>query len=382
MQEIGAFDPEELLHPVSEDAPCGTDPRSDPNPNSLYYQAKDGRAAARRIERSNDVEGDTSIPYTEWEGVADACAQILADGGKDLEVATWLIEALVRLRGFAGLHSSLLVAAGLVTRYWDDVFPLPDEDSPEPRLTPFINLNGQDGVGTLIQPLRKCAVTSPETGLQFWQYEQAVEISQISDESRRSARLSSGGMDLEVFTQAVQQTPAEFYGALSSQIEASLAALNTLSDAFADKVGHDAPPAGAIRAILNATQDAIRVFAADKLEQFAASNAASSEEMAEGEATEAGDEAEGTTQAAQPGNSISKEAPFSREDALRQLLKIAAYFRENEPHSPISYTLEEIVRRGRMPLTQLLDELIIDEDARRYFYIASGLKPPSAEHEE
>ncbi|HRJ61982.1 MAG TPA: type VI secretion system protein TssA, partial [Azospirillaceae bacterium] len=72
----------------------------------------------------------------------------------------------------------------------------------------------------------------------------------------------------------------------------------------------------------------------------------------------------------------------SREDAFRALLQIADFFRKTEPHSPISYTLEEAVRRGRMTLAELLEELITDESARKHFLVASGVRPPEPKQEE
>ncbi len=370
MQDLGAFDPEELLRPVSDDAPCGTDPRADQGADSPYYRAKDTRAAARRIERANDADGETSVPLQEWSEVAELCIEILVSRAKDLEVSTWLMEAMLRLEGFAGLQSSIATATGLVVRYWDGIYPEPDEDGVELRLTPFINLNGQDSPGTLMQPLRKTAITFGETSYQFWQYEQALEVSQITDQSRKDARIKGGALELEQFSLAVQQTPAEFYARLVAEIETSLGALNELSDAFVEKVGHDAPPAGALRAMLSTILDAVRQFAGDKLAQHAAVSALTEEEDAPEQVD--GAEADGETSGTAP----SKGPIANREDALRQLLKVAAFFREHEPHSPISYTLEEIVRRGRMPLPQLLDELIIDGNARHYFYLASGLRPP------
>ena len=47
---------------------------------------------------------------------------------------------------------------------------------------------------------------------------------------------------------------------------------------------------------------------------------------------------------------VPADAIRTREDAFRTLLKVAEFFRKTEPHSPISYTLEELVRRGRLPL--------------------------------
>jgi type VI secretion system protein ImpA len=57
---------------------------------------------------------------------------------------------------------------------------------------------------------------------------------------------------------------------------------------------------------------------------------------------------------------------------------IANFFRQTEPHSPISYTLEQTVRWGRMPLPELLSELIPDEKARDHCFRIFGIPARSA----
>jgi type VI secretion system protein ImpA len=66
----------------------------------------------------------------------------------------------------------------------------------------------------------------------------------------------------------------------------------------------------------------------------------------------------------------------SREQALRQLAAIAEWFKRNEPNSPLGYTLDEAVRRGRMAWPDLVAELIADESSRGALLISLGLKRP------
>lgn len=367
------FDPEAVLRDISDTEPCGTDPRLDASPTSPFLRMKDARASARRKERALDVDPDAPSPDEDWNEVAKAGFEILTEHAKDLEVAAWMIEALVRLDGYAGLCTGAVVAQGLVRQYWDTVFPLPDEDGNEPRLGPFMALNGVSNDGTLIQPLRKVPLTSGADPFSFWQYEQALEISHITDTAKREARLASGGIKLEDFEAAVQTTPFAFYTSTITALEQSLKAFADLSDAFAERVGVDAPPAGAIRAALEAVLDGIKVFAAGKLDQAAAQSATAA--SGQGEAQAEGTEDAGAAPA--DGAPMPSGRPRTRAQALQQLIQIAAYFRETEPHSPISYTLEEAVRRSRLSLDQLLEELIVDTDARKYFYLASGLRAPT-----
>ena len=65
----------------------------------------------------------------------------------------------------------------------------------------------------------------------------------------------------------------------------------------------------------------------------------------------------------------------TREDALRELDRIAEYFRRTEPHSPLAYTLEEAVRRGRMSLAELLMEVLPDQQTRNGMLARLGMRP-------
>jgi type VI secretion system protein ImpA len=68
---------------------------------------------------------------------------------------------------------------------------------------------------------------------------------------------------------------------------------------------------------------------------------------------------------------------MTRESALRSLETLAAFFRRTEPHSPLSYTLDEAVRRARLPWLELLDEVIADRSSRDAFLTTLGIRPPA-----
>ena len=46
------FDLAALLAPISEEAPAGSDLRTDYSPDSIYYRLRDARAEARAAERA------------------------------------------------------------------------------------------------------------------------------------------------------------------------------------------------------------------------------------------------------------------------------------------------------------------------------------------
>src|SRR5690554_3157751 len=120
---------EKLLSPISEETPQGNDVREDRSPTSDYYTIKDARNAARAAERSaifgdepdNDLMGS-------WRKVSSVAERLLSTQTKDFEVSVWYLESLVRIHGIAGLRDGLLVINGLVSSFWEGLFPLPDED--------------------------------------------------------------------------------------------------------------------------------------------------------------------------------------------------------------------------------------------------------------
>ena len=153
------IDVELLLTPVSPDAPSGSNLRDDVSPTSPYFRMKDTRNAARAAERRADTDGQGDALLPEWRAIREMAPKIIAERSKDLEVTAWLIEALVRSEGFAGLRDGFRLARRLVETYWDTLFSLEDEEGIPTKVAPLTGLNGQDADGTLIQPIRKVALT-------------------------------------------------------------------------------------------------------------------------------------------------------------------------------------------------------------------------------
>ena len=95
---------------------------------------------------------------------------------------------------------------------------------------------------------------------------------------------------------------------------------------------------------------------------------------AEDAAAEAAGAGGGDAPAAGGGGPAAGPKPMrTREDAIRQLEEIAGFFRRTEPHSPLAFTLEDAVRRARMPLPELLAEVMPDASVRRMLLTALGI---------
>ena len=360
------LDFETLLGPIPGDQPTGMDLRADASPVSPYYGVKDARSAARAAERQIVMEGEETGNAPDWRPVLQRAVKVLTDKSKDLEITAYLIEALVRLHGFVGLRDGFRLARELVERYWDTLYPMPDEDGLVTRVAPLTGLNGADAEGTLIQPIAKVALTEGQSVGPFAQsdYQKAAALGQIVDEEARQRQLAQSGVSLELFEKAVAETPATFYVNLVEDLTQCQEEFTRLTALLDEKCGADAPPSSNIRTALANCLDTVNATARDKLATAAPLEAAPGEEAA------ASGQANGAV-------GVPAGAIRNREEAFSTLLKLAEFFRRTEPHNPVSYALEQAVRWGRMSLPEFLTEMITEEEMRATFFKHVGIKPTS-----
>jgi type VI secretion system protein ImpA len=355
----------DLAAPLPGDAPAGLDLRQDFSPQSLYYRLRDARAEAREIERrvDHDPAADAGVP-AQWRTVRDLAARALSEQTKDLEIAAWLTEALVRLDGISGLAAGGTVIADLVTTLWDSgLHPQPDEDGIETQVAPVTGLNGQGNDGTLMQPLRKCVLfPGPDGGpVTYWQYMQSEELETITDAARRKQRLAAKVLPLADMAGAARQAGGVRLSALRSEVKGALAAWTRMGTVLEEKAGSDAPPTSRVRDLLNAILAVADTYAPPEPDA-PAEDAAAEESGADGQP------AGGTTV-------VQAARLVTREDMLRELERIADFFRRTEPHSPLAYTLEEAVRRGRLTWPELLAEVVPDDKIRSGMLVMLGIRP-------
>lgn len=358
---------ETLLAPISENAPAGQNLRGDSSAASVYFRLKDARSSARAAERRADAEGLSSTSVLpEWQTILSLAPKSIGESSKDLEIAAWLTEALVRAHGFGGLHEGLQLLRGLVERYWDTFFSLEDEDGLETRLAPLAALNGVGGEGTLIQPLRKVAVTAQsgdEGPFAAYHHDSAWSLSQVGDPEARARREQAGEVTMQRFTAAVNASGGVFYISLLEDIDASLAEVDALGRVLDERAGRDAPSLSEIKSVLSTVRDMVESVSRELVARARAVATITP-----------GDTMNGSGNG--NGLAISNGVVLGREEALRTLARVADYFRQHEPHSPISTSLDEIVRRAHMPFPQLLAELLPDPAAWRSALISAGIKPP------
>lgn len=365
MPSQSVFNLDDLMAPLSSSNPCGLDARGDVSPNAVYFALKDARAAARAHERQSDADEEASGPFAHWQTVFDLAVGLLSRQTKDLEVTAWLIEASLRLHGFAGLRDGFRLAQELIERYWDNLFPLPDEEGIATRVSAFGGLNGVGSEGTLIQAIRKVPLTEPGGAgpFAFWHYTLANRPAVPNPPGRPAAPPAT---PIDAIKEAARKSSDAFRRNLRGDLEEARAAFRLVTQALDERCGAEAPPSSAI---LNVLDDVASAF--DHLTDRAA--AAASQNGTAGSTEVIGN---GPAQPDATGPTALVGGPIqSREEAFSQLREVAEYFRRSEPHSPISYTLDDLVRRGRMSLPELLIELLPDQGARNIFLTAAGIRP-------
>lgn len=376
MASANLLDFETLLAAFPGQNPAGVDLRNDPGATP-YRKLKDARNEAARAERNLLYKGGTDdqgypLPPPDWRPVLDLAPKLLAENSKDLEVVAFLIEALVRQHGFAGLRDGYRLARELVERYWDHLYPNPEEDeSVRERVRPLTNLNGEDGNGLLVDPIHRVPITEGRSCGPFSTagLRDAVDLDRITDPDQRNRRLQLGGaVSMEMFNKAVLESSPEFFRNLLDDLNQSAAEFERLCKDLEARCGSDtlgpvSPPSSAIREALTDCRREVENIARPLL----------------GEAAVAPPE-EGATETAVPAGSGPRlvaadglDHVKSREEAFRALLSVAEFFKRTEPHSPVAYLLEQAVRWGRMSLPELLKELVADGGTREQIFRLVGI---------
>lgn len=363
----GVLDLEALLAPLADAGGAGEDLRADESYTSLYQRIRTQRNDARTGERaleSADPEANPAAVATAWRDVKKLGAEAIGGKSKDFEIAAWMAEALVRIDGLPGLADAASLIAGLCDQYWDNGFPsLESEDGIEDRAAPIGGLSGEGADGTLMAAIRRYPLFQRGDGSDgdLFTWQRAEETAAIVDAERRQARIDAGVPAFDAL-QNEARAGAATLRAVGQEARAALAAWSAMDTALGNRFGGNAP---STRRVADALQAIL-----DLVSRIAGAPSEASEEAAEAPQ----DTGPGAVAAAGGAVAAGPRPLRTREDAIRQLEDIAEFFRKTEPHSPLAFTLEDAARRARLPLPELLVEVLPDYSARRALLTALGIR--------
>ncbi|UGQ44825.1 type VI secretion system protein TssA [Massilia endophytica] len=322
------FDIERLLLPVSVQQECGED--------LAFSKEMDDIARAREHDDPSLDQGEwiAALKEADWELVAKRCEELIQARSKDLQLAVWLAEALAHTRGFKGLGDGYALIAALVDRYWDALHPLAEEGDCErrignlcwlakrsPELLKAIPVS-EDGAISLADfeaARQRSAAARSESATDSWHVESTSELPDVAQLDAHRRRNSES-----------------FNHTLLADARHCLETLQQLEVAVDARLGASGPGFSAARAVLHDAVDFIAILAPSPEEAPAAQGAAVERTAAE------------------------QGALRSRQQALAQLRRVADFFRQTEPHSPVAYLADKAASWGEMPLHDWLHSVIKD----------------------
>lgn len=323
-----------LAAPIDPDQPSGENLEYD----SAFLDLE--RAAQGKPEQQF---GDTVVAAEEpdWRVVHNQ-AVALFDRTKDIRVAVHLARALTHTEGLTGFGAALQLIRALLEQHWPSVHPQldPDDDNdPTMRINALVAIQDPEQI---LRPLREAPL---------------IHAPRVGVVSFRDALVARNEMapapDTEPVTQATidaafADAEPDVLQATAAAAGAAVADLAAIETVVLENVGaHQAPDLTALSSML---REIDRLFA-QQLERAGIGPAAPDD------ATDS-DSAAGTPAAGPSGGRPGEIR--NRNDVVRTIDQILAYYRDNEPSSPIPLLLRRARRLAPMDFLELVRELAPD----------------------
>lgn len=344
------FSAEQLLNPVSAAQPAGAD---------LSFSSElDAIALARRFDDPSLDQGEwvTDLKEADWDYVVGRCAALLAEKSKDLRLAVWLTEAAAKQHRLRGLAEGYRVLAGLCERFWDQgLYPEADGGDQDQR------------IGNLSWILARTPALLREVPLTEGR---GYSTSDFESARKRAGGTNGGGDDaapkLAEMETAKRNNSAQFAADFNADAQACLEALRQLEAAADARLGADSPGFASAREAVQAMLHAMPP---------APAKPASAQAFHEAPPAATPDDGAEAIAAPRP-HSASPGAIATRAQAIAQLRAVARFFRETEPHSPVSYFAEKAANAGEQDLHTWLRSVIKDENSLAHIEELLGVQPP------
>jgi type VI secretion system protein ImpA len=348
------IDLEAIMQPVSEDKPSGENLQY----SGLYDEIREARRADKDLAQG---QWQIELKVANFPQVINLAVSALEKQTKDLQIAAWLTEALVKEHEFAGLRDSLRLLIGLQENFWETLFPEIDEGDMEGRANAIEWMDAQAAFA-----VKGASITDGE-GYSFFDYEDSkrfdipenIDTLDSNDQKRfrdlQAQAEKENRVTADRWRKVKAATRRAFYEKLFFTVEECQAEFKELNRVLEEKFDRNQMPG---TSNLKKALDEIQTLVKKNLEEKRAEEPDAVEETTANEGEAAGE-------TAAPGGkgvvATSNGAIQNRQDALKRLADLAEFFRKTEPHSPISYLVTRAVKWGEMPLEGWLQDVIKDE---------------------
>jgi len=332
---------EALLHPAPSEPPSG--------PN-LQYSAEYTNLERAAVGKPERQVGGLIVPAEppDWRALIEQARTLLASS-KDLRIAVTMTRALVEVEGFGGLADGLALVRGLVERYWESLHPQLDaEDGNDPtiRVNALAALTHREMLQTIRgAPLvvSKAFGTVTLKALEAAAGPRPPEKKPAAGTDGKGAAGASNIPNAAAIEAAFQQVSEEtLLGSAATLARCSQEAAG-LAKAWSERLPSAGPDFTELLRVLRQADHAVK----SRVElRRGDSDGAPSPGRTDG-ATQAGGESSA--------GALRGEVR-SRDDVLRAIDAICAYYARAEPSSPVPLLLQ----RGRRLVTMSFVDIVKD----------------------
>lgn len=340
---------DDLLNPIAGANPCGENLRYAP----VYDKIKEAR---REDDDAPQGEWQRERKTADFPTVIKLAGEALATKSKDLQLAVWLTEALLKQEGFGGFRAGLNLIQSLLETFWDGLYPEVEDDDASLRAVPLEWLGGRMDIALRSAPIAR-------KGLSWLKYKEALSVGHEEDADTedkaesRAAAIADGKLTGEDWDSAFAASPKEYYVALEADLDGILEVIESLGALCEEKFGDDAPSYSSLRGTTEEIRHTVHGLLQKKRELFpdeaapATDDGWSTGEEASAETIEAAEPEQ--TRPAAPARSKPRGGPLAAEpvdnaDACERVVSAARYLRGENPYSPVPYLLLRALRWGEL----------------------------------
>lgn len=369
--------------PLSDAAPCG---------ENLEYDARMIELDEQYAGEPEHMMGDSVIPATppDWRKLEKAAAGLMKET-RDLRIAViWTVARLAN-GGLSGLRDGLELIDALSEQMWERLWPIPDDGDVQERLSTLMRLSPMPGSFDADTTVLRLLLATPLTA--------SPALGSYSlDDIRQAAEGSDADRTIRA---ALRDTPAEKIREQLEHLDAILGLLHHIRDVYTehamgtpdfrmltDRLKEmqlfllSAAPASEAPAP-DATATDTASAAAGSPAGAATSAAATASAPAGGAGlpgSSAASGANGPGSAASPASvagaqptagaagaaanlgalpvlPVGCDARSGREQAVRLMEQLCAWFEENEPSSPVPYFLRRAIRSVGANFMELMTDI-------------------------
>lgn len=334
---------EDLLREISPEAPSGENLEYDPDFMGLERNLEGTPA----VEVGNKVIQESKEP--DWASIRQSALQLL-NRSHDLRVAVTLTRALLHTDGFPGLSDGLSLMNELLTRYWDTLHPQLDPEDNDP----IERVNVLEAIADwqmFVAPLMKQSLCSSRTAGSI-NFRQCLIASgkaaglTVSEEEVKSAPTQAA------IDGAFAECGIEDLEGKVRSLRTSLDALQGVRSTFEEKAGAgSSPDLNRFEQVLSEIHSSLK----GQMSRRGYVEGAEPEfrqEKTEGPPTAA-------VSSATPEGRKSRVVE-NRDDVLRMLGQICAYYDQHEPASPVPLLLKRAMRLVEKNFLEILEDLAPD----------------------